>query len=153
MFQRTLPLIIVISIMVFHPLSAARAGGEAPFTPIDPDALVNACIKKSQPDFDSGVTTRMRKGGAKLVRCFKQIILDQADDMIEPSYLSREDLLSYLDMISLGYGKLYWSLYNEHKQCDRWCGTDKHLYHLGKINGLLEQIIRDMIRERNEVRF
>ena len=153
MSQRILPLIIVVFIIVFHPLTAARAGGEVPFTPIDPDALVNACIKKSQPDFDSGVTTRMRKGGAKLVRCYKQIILDQAADMIEPSYLSREDLLSYLDMISLGHQKIYWSLYNEHRKCDGVCGTYRQVLHLGKINGLLEQIIRDMIRERNEVRF
>jgi hypothetical protein len=153
MFQRILPLIIVITIMVFHPFSAARAGGEAPFTPINPDALINGCIEKSQAKLDTGVTARMREGGAEIVRCYEKIILDQASGMFNPEYLSQEVLKSYLDKIRYGYQKLYWALYNGHKKCDLWCGTDKHIYHLSAHEELLEKIIRDMIEERNEVRF
>ena len=73
--------------------------------------------------------------------------------MFEPDTLSRQEVRDKLRKISEGYQTLYWSIYNSHKRCEGRCGTDRHVYHLAAYTALLEGIIRDMVRERNEARF
>ena len=73
--------------------------------------------------------------------------------MFEPNILSRQDVRDKLRKISEGYQTLYWSIYNEHKRCGVECGTDREVYHLGAYTALLEDIIRDMVRERNFMKF
>ena len=133
--------------------SHAKAGGNEPFEPIDAKALIDACWAISQDKRDSGVTALMRQGGAMSVRCLKDVILDQAQAMLEPQVLSRRQVKEKLDKIGNAYGSLYWSIFNEHRKCSRWCGTDRHVYHLARYGGLLEKIIQDMVNERNEVKF
>jgi hypothetical protein len=115
--------------------------------------MIDTCWALSKKDRDSCVTGRMRSGSARTARCLQNIILDQSEEMFEPDTLSRQEVLEKTDKISEGYQTLYWAIYNTHKRCDRFCGTDKHVYHLSAYTSLLEDIIKDMINERNEVRF
>ena len=129
------------------------AGGTEAFEPIDADALIEKCWLISKEDRDSGVTARMRSGGARTAKCLQDVILDQVEAMFDPKTLTRKEALEKLHLISEGYQTLYWSIYNQHRKCARWCGTDRHVYHLGAYTALLEKIIRDMVDERNEIGF
>ena len=56
-------------------------------------------------------------------------------------------------MCRKGYQTLSWAIYNRHKACSfprMECGTFYHVFHLGRHSHLLEKIIRDMIKQRNE---
>ncbi len=131
----------------------ASAGGTEPFEPIDSEAMIEKCWALSKEDLNSGVTGRMRSGTMKTVRCMQNEIVEQAGEMFEPDVLSRQEVRDKLDKIRNGYGSLYWSIYNEHKRCGAECGTDRQVYHLGAYTALLEDIVRDMVRERNEMKF
>lgn len=131
----------------------ARAGGTEPFEPINAKIFIEQCWALSKDDRDSGVTGRMRDGTMKTVRCMQGFIVDQAAEMFEPDTLSRQDVQGKLDNIRKNYGSLYWSIYNEHKRCGVECGTDRDVYHLAAYTALLEDIIRDMVRERNFMKF
>lgn len=151
--SRTVKLLFGMVLLALITHSAAEAGIDDPFNPIDADALINGCVERWQADLDSGVTVRMRSGSAAIIDCYEDVIQNQAEEMFEPESLSRQELRSYLDDIKAGYQKLYWAIFNKHKKCDTLCGTDKQVYHLGAHMALLERIIRDMAAERNEARF
>ena len=129
------------------------AGGTEAFESIDADALIERCWSISKEDLDSGVTARIRGGSARSAKCLQDVILDQVEVMFEPKTLTRKEASEKLQLISEGVQTLYWSIFNQHRKCRRWCGTDRHVYHLAHYADLLEHMIRDMVRERNEIGF
>ena len=139
-------------LLIGWPVNTYSGGTEA-FNPIDADALIEKCWSIFKEDLHSGVTARMRRGGARSAKCLQDVILDQVEAMFEPKTLTRKEASEKLQLISEGYQTLYWSIYNQHRKCARWCGTDRHVYHLGAYTALLKKIIRDMVRERNEIGF
>ncbi len=131
----------------------APAGGREPFEPIDAEALIDACWAISREDRDSGVTAGMRSGTARTAECLENVVYDQARAMFDLKRHPLREIRERIALIREGYQKFYWSLYNEHKMCRLWCGTDKHVYHISYYAKLLEEIVRDMVSERNEVGF
>lgn len=152
-FQRYIAFSSIVILSIICQLPSVQAGGIQPFEPINAEALIDACWKISKEDRDSGVTTRMRHGSARSIRCLQNVILDQVDAMFDPKYLSREQAKKQLRKIIEGYQPLMWSIYNEHKSCGVECGTDRHVLHLGDHAALLEDILKQMINERNEFKF
>ena len=152
--QFSLPVVaLTVGLLAALTSIPAKAGGIEPFESINAKAYIDKCWSLSKEDRDSGVTGRMRSGTMKTVHCMHDVIVEQASEMFEPDVLSPQEVKDKLLKIIKAYGSLYWAIYNSHKRCDRFCGTDKHVYHLSAYTSLLEKIIRDMINERNEVRF
>ncbi len=130
----------------------APAGGREPFEPIDAEALIDACWAISREDRDSGVTARMRSGGLKTGLCLEDVIVSQAKEMFETDDLERIKVREKLDQLRNSYGGLYWSIYNEHNGCSP-CGTHGQVLHVLRYATLLESMIRDIVEERNDLRF
>ena len=137
------------------PSHAPLAGGD-PFETIDPKPLIDACWALSKEDLDSGVTARMRSGTMRSIRCLQNVIRDQAKALFDEETLKSMNLEERLTKIREGYGGLYWAIYNDHRGClpsRTGCGTFYHVFHVAALSSLLEEIIRDMIVQRNEYRF
>lgn len=142
-------LIIVLSATPF--LSPSRALGTEPKEIPNAQILIDACWELSRKDRESGVTGRMRNGAADTVVCLEDIVLDQVDALFpDGKYLSRQKAREYLDMIEIGVQKLYWSIYNQHAGCVPLCGTIYHVMHLPPNARILEDMIRALIRQRQE---
>lgn len=139
-------LVLVLAIVSSH----AKAGGNQPFEPVDAEKLIKACWDISEEARASGVTAVMRSGTLDTVLCLEQVILDQVEVLFEPEYLSRTEAQKKLKRTRMAYGGLYWSIYNEHRGCDPMCGTIRHVFHLAENARILEKMIRDMVKERNE---
>jgi len=56
-------------------------------------------------------------------------------------------------MIAKGYTFLYWRVYNEHRKCFWSCPAKNDVYHGTAYAALLEDILQDMVDERNRVKF
>ena len=144
--------LLPVWLLIGWPVNTYSGGTEA-FNPIDADALIEKCWSISKEDIESGVTARMRGGSARSAKCLQDVILDQVEVMFDPKTLTRKEAFEKLQLISEGVQTLYWSIFNQHRKCRRWCGTDRHVYHLAHYADLLEHMIRDMVRERNEIGF
>ena len=145
----------VVAILVGALPSHAPLAGGNPFEPIDAQPLIDACLALSKEDRDSGVTARMRSGGARSIGCLQGVIRDQAEALFDEESLNSLDLEEQLTKIRKGYQTLYWAIYNDHRACRfprMECGTFYHVFHLGEHSSLLEKIIRDMVEQRNEYR-
>lgn len=154
--QRFLMVVILILLPAWFSFGwqvTTFAGGTEAFEPINADALIEKCWSISKEDLDSGVTARMRGGSARSAKCLQDVILDQVEVMFEPKTLTRKEASEKLQLISEGVQTLYWSIFNQHRKCRRWCGTDRHVYHLAYYADLLEDMIRAMVHERNEIGF
>ena len=144
----------VLAILVGVLPPRALAGG-GPFEPIDAQPLIDACWALSAEDRDSGVTARMRSGGARSIGCLEGVIRDQAEALFDEETLNSLNLEDQLTKIAKGYQTLYGAIYNRHTACGlprMECGSFYHVFHLGKHSYLLEEIIRDMVKQRNEYR-
>jgi hypothetical protein len=151
--QRTLQLrrnilgLVLISLLVLAPgLSAPSAAYE----PVDAEKLIKGCWDISEEKRSSGATGTMRHGAAITLGCMEKVIVDQSKAIFDPKYMSPEKIQKHLDQIQIGTQKIYWALYNGHDRCPEVCGTMNHLLHLPPNIDVLEQIIRDIARERNQ---
>ncbi len=96
----------------------------------------------------------MRNGTLDSVLCLEKVILDQVDILFpDGNNLSREEAKYYLDLIKYGIQKFYWAIYNDHVGCAPLCGTIFHLMHLGANSDVIEEMIRDMIRQRKRYEY
>ncbi len=119
---------------------------------IDADALVARCREMSRQDMESGVTARMREGMANTVECLADEIVRHAGAFFDPRSMTEAEVRQALEDIGASYGKLYWVMYNAHRGCEPGCGTMYHVVHMGALAGLYEEILRDLVRQRNEYR-
>ncbi len=139
-------LVLVLAITSSH----AKAGGNQPFEPVDAEKLIKACWDISEEERTSGAIRIMRYGAAKSAGCLEEVILDQVEVLFEPDDLSREQAQKHLDQLQNAYQKLYWAIYNDHRGCYRRCGTARQVLDPAVYAHLLEKMIRDMVKERNE---
>ena len=89
----------------------------------------------------------------RTIRCLQSAIRDQAKALFDEETLDSMNLEEQLTKIREGYGGLYWAIYNQHKACGlprMACGTFYHVFHVAALSSLLEDIIRDMVKQRNE---
>ena len=148
---------LVISIMgsvliALSNLNPVTAGGD-PWEPIDAQAIIDQCWKLSEKQRDSGVTARMRSGGIESAKCLRQQIVEHAATLFANTEYSEGEIDKHMELISEGAQTFYWNLYNEHKGCKGRCGTMYQLFHIGKIAHIYENILKDVISQRNEYKF
>jgi hypothetical protein len=117
---------------------------------IDADALVNQCRNVSREDLESGVTARMREAMSETIDCLAEEIVRHADAFLLPRAMSDTEIRQALSKIGASYGKLYWAMYNEHNGCQPGCGTMYQVFHVGALAALFENILRDLVAQRNE---
>lgn len=147
---------VAVSVVVLFANTAAAA-----FEKIDAQKEIDECSAVGQPDIESGVTSQMRRGGAKTAKCLEDRIVEHLRALFKgkesrtfpdgKTKFTEEGFRDVLKRLSISYGGLYWSLYNDHAGCtEPWgCGTMYHVFHLGKYTALLEQILRDVVAQRN----
>ena len=114
----------------------------------DASDLGPACWDISDNMRDTGIVTMMRWGIVRTVRCIEYVILDQVEVAFDPKHLSRQDMREKLDDIRNAYGSFYWSLYNELRDCD--CDVSFNTYHLRAYAALLQEMLRDVTRQRQK---
>ena len=68
--------------------------------PVDADALIEACRNISNEMVNTGVTGLMQRGTQRSANCLEYVIIDQVEKLLEPEYLSRQDMRKKLDQIS-----------------------------------------------------
>lgn len=154
MSKFTRRLLTAISLLVFGG-GWTSAEGTKPFQPIDAEALIAECWKVSEEDRGPGASTaQMRSGTLRTVICFEELIVAQLMILFpNGEYLSPQQGQEYLDQVRNALGKLYWSIYNQHRGCGISCGTIKHPLHLAAIVEVYEDIVRAIIFERNFYKF
>ena len=146
-------LALALSAFLLFTPSPADAGGPDE-EGIDAQALIDACWAISLEDRSSGVTGRMRYGGAITVECLEEVILDQIEILFpDGEYLSREQAKQKLDAFAEAVQTMYWSIYNGNIACNPSCGTMWHVKHLGSHARILEDMIRNIVYVRNYHRF
>lgn len=127
---------------------APAAAGAAPaWTEIDAEALVAQCWAISQEDRDSGVTSRMRQGTANTIDCFAEEIVRHATAFFRTR--SEEQIRQLVEDIGMPYAEFYWVMYNENVGCEPSCGTVYHVFHVGALSALFEDMLRKLISQRN----
>ncbi len=128
----------------------AWAGGREPYVPIDAQKLIKDCWAISKVKRDSGVTGKMRYGTAETVGCLQNVIREQAKIIFDQEYLEELNLDERLNELADAIQKIYWKINNEHRGCDPSCGTMYQLFHLTTHADILEKIIHDMVKKRND---
>jgi hypothetical protein len=134
--------------LLFAPLAANGLNWEQ----IDADGLVDHCREVSREKLESGVTVQMREGMANTIDCLAEEIVRHADAFLLPRTMSDAEVRQALSEIGASHGKLYWLMYNEHKGCQPGCGTMYHVFHVGALAALFQNILRDLVTQRNEYR-
>jgi hypothetical protein len=132
-------------------LSPAWAGGE-PRTRTDPkdipdaQALIDACWDKHRNKLESGVTSEMRKAGIDSAMCIKDEIVRNFMVLVEDA--DEDEVHALLFKVNEGAGRFYWMLYNQVTACGGHCGTMFHVFHNAAVAAIYEDILRDVIRQR-----
>ncbi len=139
---------LVIAVLVAA--SPAWAGGRGPYDPIDAKKLIKDCWAISKEKRDSGTTSEMRYGTAETVGCLQNVVREQAKILFDPKYLKELNLDKRLNELADAIQKIYWKINNEHRGCDLSCGTMYQLFHLTAHADILEKIIYDMVKKRND---
>ena len=145
-----------IAAALFFSTAAAAGGAEK----IDAQKEIDECVAVGQSDIDTGVTARMRRGAAKTVGCLEDRIVVHLKALFKgkengtfpdgKTKFTEEGFRQILEQLAISYQGLYWSLYNDHAGCKGGCGTMYATFHLAKYTALLEQILRDVVAQRNE---
>jgi len=146
-----LAVVLVLGAALWSAAHTTLAGGGESPPPIDSEALIGACWAISEQKRASGITNEMRAGAAASIECLERAVLQQAQALFNPDALAALKLEGKLDQINEAYGGYYWSLYNENRECP--CGTMYQVFHLSALAGLVEQMIRDTVRQPNEYGF
>src|SRR3546814_250117 len=135
--------------------SSAFAGGletsSEPFEPIDAQALIDACWDMTyQKRLD---VYAAREGILLSVLCLEERVADQMEALVDPVSLSREEAAQHLRAVRMAYGVLVWKIYNAHKRCPREsCGVIYQSAHVGAVAHLMESLLRDVVKQRNELK-
>lgn len=144
-------LMVAAFLIVTFPSSHAGAGGYDPdFNPLDAQTLIDECVAKQQALLDTGVTSNMREGMAKIVGCLQDVIVELTPVLFEPEVRTPEDTRIMLDTLINAYQPFMWQLYNEFRGCPNFCGTFYHTFHLSSYANVLDDIIRRMVDQMNE---
>jgi hypothetical protein len=133
--------------------SPAFAGGvetvAEPFEPIDAQPMIDACWKKTYEQRMDVFAAR--EGILVSVLCLEERIVEQLDALVPQESLSREEAAQQLKATRMAYGLLVWKIYNEHRRCPRECGVIDQSAHVSAVAGLMEDLLRTIVEQRNEL--
>lgn len=120
---------------------------EAPFEAIDAQKLIDDCWAISL-ELRSGSTRSTRHGFIETLTCLRKTIVEQTIPMFEPGSLSPAYAEWLLIQMASSYQEFNDRLYNDHKHC--FCGTLYYNIDLWAVSHLYENVLRDVISERNK---
>ena len=121
-----------------------------PKTVPNAEALIKHCLDISEEKRSSGGTTLMRQGGMDTIMCLEKVIISHASALIVKTAITKEEIAEILKNIRTSYGRLYWNMHNNNKGCFPRCGTENYLSSSGQIMWQFEEILRDVIKLRQE---
>ncbi|MBT3792903.1 MAG: hypothetical protein HN658_06025 [Rhodospirillales bacterium] len=149
--QRTLQLrrnilgMVLIALLVLAPgLSAPTAAYE----PVDAEKLIKGC--DIAPYKGMATTAQMATDIFKSIACLENVFLDQVEIMFDPKQLSRKKAHKKLIQLRESSLSLYKAIYLEHKGC--MCGTIGYLGYPNATLRILQNLIRQTIKQRNSYR-
>ncbi|WP_337997500.1 hypothetical protein [Oleispirillum naphthae] len=128
-----------------------RAGGGPPWEPIDADAEIERCYVPLKPEFDSGVTARMRNAGNDYAECLNRRVVVHTTALISEASYPRAQIEADLGTLAKTTARFHWRLYNENRACRLSCGTMYHVFGAAAVMGLFERLLREVIQQRNEL--
>ncbi len=143
----------VLLMLGFAAGQASAAPKKKPYQPIDAKVLIDACweISKEKREGPDANTGTMRQGSVESIKCLEEEILRNGGILLGKKGMDRATMKGHLDSIRTGVGKLYWTIYNEHKGCKIGaCGTIHTLFHLPPIAEIFEKLLKDIVDQRNE---
>lgn len=80
-------------------------------------------------------------------------IVEQLDALVPQGSLSREDAAQQLKATRMAYALLVWKIYNAHKQYPRnSCGVIYQSAHVSAVARLMEDLLRAVVEQRNELK-
>lgn len=160
-FTLALTLGISLSLKLAPPYPASANGGEArPDIDIDPEPMIKACWDLSEELRASPATPDQVAGAAKSIECLQNLLLDHLEPLFAgldhhsfpftERRINRDGFKLTLAELAKAYQNLVWLIYNGHRGCDPGCGTMWFSTHLAAYGGLLEELIRSVVGQRNE---
>lgn len=134
--------LFILALMV--PARAALA-----YEPVDADALIKACEAPAKKFWSTDATTSdLAKGEWTYAACLEDVFQEQYKVMFDqkeyPVAWARDDL-AQLRVSVVG---LYSAIYMRHRGCP--CGTIGYILYPGEYSHILERLIRQLVKERNE---
>lgn len=129
--------------------AADGARSDGTYSEVDAQEIIDHCWDISL-ELRSGSTNSMYYGFVETIICLKTQIIELAAPMFEPDVLSRARIEWLLIEMTHPTGELSRRLYNDHKKC--YCGTLVANSALWGIAELYEQILRDVVSQRNAYR-
>jgi hypothetical protein len=137
----------VIGLLIALGLPLAAGAASPDWAEIDPEPLIDRCWSISQEDRDSGVTVLMSQGAANTIDCLEEEIVRHATAFFKTK--NEEEIRQLVSDLDKPYAEFYWVMYNENKGCEPSCGSMYHMFHVGALASLLENILRDLVSQRN----
>lgn len=134
--------------LLLIPTMASANGGRRPWTEIDAQAAIERCWTVGQDKRDSGTTPVMREGTEETIECLEAEIMRHTSEF----FIAKDaaEVQDRLDTAHKSLRGLYWALYNNNQACSPSCGTMYYVLPASEIAGLWEDILRNIIRERNQ---
>lgn len=136
---------------VFSPPVSAQdpLNTDRPFEEIDAQKLIDDCWAISL-ELRSGSTRSTRHGFIETLTCLRKTIVEQTVPMFKPGSWSPAYAEWLLIQMASPYQEFNDRLYNEHKHC--FCGTLYYNIDLWAVSHLYEDVLRDVVAERNKYR-
>jgi hypothetical protein len=150
--QPLLIAILAIAVLALEEVSLSpaqaddRVGMASLFRQIDAEEMIDHCWDISLA-LRSGSTASARRGFVESVACLRKTIVEQALPMFEPGVLTPAYAEWLLIRMADPYAEFFDNLYNSHKHC--FCGTMMTSIDLWAVSRLYEQVLRDVVAQRN----
>lgn len=136
-------------------VSPALAEGEkdsgGPFQPIDAQPMIDACWEAT---YEQRLDVYAAREGILLsALCLEDRIVEQIEALVPPESLSSDQAAQHLRDTRMAYGLLVWKIYNAHKRCPRDnCGVIYQTAHVSAVATLMESLLRETVKQRNELK-
>jgi len=144
-------LAFLVSLLIASPTLAGGDDGTGPFEPIDAQALIDACWEMT--DEQRLDVFAAREGILISVLCLEDRIVEQLEALVPPDSLSKEEAAQHLEATRMGYGRLVWMVYNEHRRCPASCGVIYQSAHVSAVARVMEDLLRMIVEQRNRFEF
>ena len=153
--MRKLKFILLAIVVTF-----TSAGGLEPYRnptsdwiPIGAEKIIQDCWAISLEDRSSGSTDRQRAGHLDTALCLEDQVIKHASVFHDTPEFTQSALKERFTQLNKIYGRFYWDIYNDHKGCRRSCGTIFQSFHNAELAKLYENMLRDVIAQRNRYGF
>ena len=124
-------------------------GHTGPFTPIDAQAVIDACWAQSDDLRNTGGIADYGDGLDVTTACMEDAVLEHIDAWLLPEFAKDAD--AYLHRLRDLHGELYFRIYADNRYCSGGvrCGLLPGMRYIESYIVLLETVLRDIAMERN----